>query len=114
MTQNDVNYVYVITRRDLSPEQQSVQCGHALIEATKSFEDPQNRHPHLVYCSVRNEQRLERACAHLDKHGIRYATFYEPDKNNELTAIATEHLIGKRRCPMRQFQIIKYKELSNV
>ena len=102
-------YVYCLVRRDLSHPQMIVQAGHSLIEATKTFEPPQE-HPHLIVCGIRNEQRLLRAAKNLEAAGIRFEIFREPDKNNENTALATETITGDRRAFFDQFQLLQ--ELS--
>ena len=114
MTQNDSTpYVYVIVRHDLSPEQIAVQSGHAIIEAQKLLDDPQGQtHPHLVFCSARNERKLRDACKYLDEQRIRYATFVETDLDNSMTALATVPLVGEERFSMRKFQTLKLKETN--
>lgn len=99
-------YVYCLVRQDLSPSQTVVQAGHSLIEATKNFEPPQDEHPHLVVCGIRNEARLLRAADALDKAGIRYSLFREPDQNNEATALATEPICGERRSFFQRFHLL--------
>ena len=103
---NSIYHVYVIVRRDLSFPQQCVQAIHASIEATKSF-PCESTHPHIVLCTVRNEQRLRSAIRKISKHGINFSVFSEPDINNELTAIATEPLQGDIRKVFKDFQLLQ-------
>ena len=100
-----IHHVYVIVRRDLSPPVQAVQGIHAAIEATKAFNQPD--HPYLVLCSVKNEQRLFCAMKKLQKNGIEFKPFFEPDLDNQLTAIATEPLQGDNRKILKEFQLLK-------
>lgn len=103
----DHAYTYAITRKDLSTAQQAVQAGHAAIEAARAFLKPDDEHPSLIICSVKGETQLANAANDIERQGIRIKRFYEPDRNNELTAFATEPLSGEARKPMRKFQLIK-------
>jgi hypothetical protein len=44
--------------------------------------------------------------AKLDSAGIRFCEFREPDKNNEITALATEPICGERRQFFSQFNLL--------
>ena len=88
-------YVYVVTRKDLSFSQQCVQSCHAAINAANKF--PSEVHPHLVLCSVSNENELYRLCNKIQRSEIRFTFFEEPDIGNSLTAIATEPIFGRDR-----------------
>ncbi len=89
------SHVYVIVRRDLSWPQRAVQACHGSIEATKAFLPDDSRHPSLVLCGVKNEQRLKRTAHDLNNAGISYREFREPDIGNQLTSIVTEPLCYK-------------------
>ena len=105
---DETKYLYAITRRDLPLITASVQTSHAIFEAAHSFYDPQVEHPHFVICAVRDEIRLLAAAQKLDRLGIRYKIWREPDMlGNPITAIATEALAGDRRYLMRDFQLLK-------
>ena len=103
----DHAYLYAVTRKDLSPPQQAVQAGHASIESARAFLKPDDDHPSLILCSMKNEAQLRRAADELERQGIRLKRFYEPDIGYQLTAFATEPLIGESRKAMRKFQLIK-------
>jgi hypothetical protein len=47
---------------------------------------------------------------YLKSHNIKFKEFREPDRNNELTAIATELLFDEKRIHMKKFQLLKFKE----
>jgi hypothetical protein len=49
---------------------------------------------------------LRQVRALLEREGIRHAPFFEPDRGNELTAIATEPVFGRRRAPFRRFRLL--------
>ena len=76
--------LYILVRNDLSKSQQAVQAGHALAEYLIKKPDTQWDNGTLVYLKVRNKQELLKWYSKLDCIGFR-----EPDKNNELTALAT-------------------------
>lgn len=63
-------------------------------------------HPHLVLCEVPDEKALAYEQARLEALGVRTVSFREPDRNNELTAIATEPLVGEARRPMRRYRLL--------
>jgi len=59
---------------------------------------------------------LLRAAEALDKAGIRYCLFCEPDKNHEFTAIATEQICGDERLFFNRFHLLNSSDegtLSN-
>jgi len=51
--------------------------------------------------------RLDIAARKLKSQGVRIIEWREPDRNNELTAIATEPLAGERRRCADKFQLIQ-------
>ena len=82
------NKMYVLVRRDLSSQQQAVQAGHALAEyLLKETQIPWDNGT-LIYLGVRDEQELEKWAYKLTMRGKTWRGFTEPDRNNELTAIA--------------------------
>lgn len=100
-------YVYVFVREDLSPPQQAVQSAHAVIEATKTFNlERLPDHPSVVILSAKNENRLNRVRKYLIDQGILHVQFFEPDMDNQLTAIATQPLFGSRREVLRKYQLL--------
>lgn len=79
-------------RGDLCPGQQAVQAAHALQEfnvlypnETKSWFDTSNT---LAFLRVDNERQLEVLVDEAGDLGVSVAAFREPDRDNELTAIA--------------------------
>lgn len=66
-----------------------MQAGHACLEAGHRF--PQPEAPcHLVLLGVPSKKELGTAVEWANLHGIRCATFYEPDDDLGLTAACTE------------------------
>ena len=94
--------LYLVTRKDLSPGQRAVQAAHALQEfaieypeTNRAWYDNSN---YLAILEVENEEALEALAG--EAHGNFFQTvwFYEPDMENQLTAIAIEPQGGKRLC----------------
>ena len=61
----------------------------------------------MVLCAVRDEAKLASWIDKLTRKDIRFITWTEPDRDNELTAIATEMLSGKQRRLLRDLQLMK-------
>jgi peptidyl-tRNA hydrolase len=84
----------VISRRDLRPGQQAVQAMHAAIDFcfqhTEEAREWQSQSNYLAVLSVADEPALFNLIEKLEKRGIRYTAFREPDLNNEVTAVAVE------------------------
>lgn len=111
MTQVENKYCYVIVRRDLSNSSQAVQAIHASIEATRhSLITAEQVHPHVVLCGVKNMTKLIGLSQKLDQAGVQYRAFFEPDLNNEITAIATEPISGDSRQLFKNIQCLKLGE----
>ena len=69
----------------------------------------------MVLCAVKNEDKLHKARDKLIREGVKVKSFYEPDRNNELTALCTETITGERRKIFRDFQLLRgeqYEELK--
>lgn len=84
--------LYILTRRDMSPGQQLAQAIH--VKDTFSFEHPETNRAwyeqsNFICClSVENEEEL---AAFVETAGIckiECSSFWELDRNGELTAIA--------------------------
>ena len=117
-------YSYFFTRQDISPEQQLVQTAHAalvmgvssmgLLPEKADFAWPYKKdfNPHETYFTcvgVRNEKALYAVMQILDKFGFRYEAFYEPDMNNEPTAIAVYPVSELMKGPLDAFNLLKMK-----
>lgn len=98
----DTPYTYLLIRTDLSTPRQLVQASHAAHLAGERF----GSHSHLIAMKIADEADLLRAAAHLDKHGINYTMFHEPDYNTGYTAICTEPLKGEQRRPLRRYSLL--------
>jgi hypothetical protein len=49
-----VQYLYILVRDDLAPEDTAAQAVHASIEATRGY---RGEHPHVVLCAVEDIER---------------------------------------------------------
>ena len=81
-----------MTRADLEPAQQAVQAAHALAEfwheypeAARAWHGTSNT---LALLSVPDEGSLAALIEPAQWRGIELAAFREPDRGNELTALA--------------------------
>ncbi|MCK5018085.1 MAG: hypothetical protein KAS32_13595 [Candidatus Peribacteraceae bacterium] len=80
--------LYTLVRKDLNPSQQAVQAGHAVAEYLLRGPSTEWDNGTLIYLGVENEFELERWKLKLDKRGITYLEFREPDIGNQITAIS--------------------------
>jgi hypothetical protein len=87
----------------LPAAQIAVQAIHAALEAARRFFPPGHPHPHLVLCRVSSERDLLSAADRLDRLGIQFTIFREPDCAGEATALATEPLDPDRRGPLARY-----------
>ena len=80
-----------VTRKDLSAGYQLVQSGHAIAEWIKHF--PQEfaewnkQSNYLISLSTDNEEKLKDLFKKLQYYGANVVAFYEPDIDNQMTAI---------------------------
>ena len=78
-----------------------------MIEATKAFNlERLSDHPSVIILSAKNENRLHRVRKYLIDNSIQHVHFYEPDMDDELTALATEPICGSKRDLLRKYQLL--------
>lgn len=82
--------LYVLVRKDLPKSQQAVQAGHVVAEYLLRGPSTLWGNGTLVYLGVRNELELEYWKNKIIRSGDKVVSFREPDRNNEITAIAAE------------------------
>jgi len=80
--------LYVLVRNDLSKSQQAVQAGHAVAEFLLSYKDTEWKNGILVYLKSPGDWDLYNNMERALKKGAPYIPFYEPDMNDEITAVA--------------------------
>lgn len=80
--------VYVLVRKDLERSSPAVQSGHALAEfcLNSKLSKEWNNHT-LIYLQVPDLEKLEEFEHKFKEKEIEVSTFFEPDLNNQLTAI---------------------------
>lgn len=81
-------YVYVLVRTDLSPAQQGVQACHAAMAATDAFGGLTDD-TRLALLAVDGPHDLQRWIERLDRKGLPFKAFWEPDRHTGWSALAT-------------------------
>jgi len=82
--------LYVIVRKDLSVSQRAVQAGHVVAQFCLDRPFSRWKNGTLIYLGIKNLQQLKKLMNQLSYNNINYIEFCEPDRNNEVTAIATD------------------------
>ena len=90
-----MKHLYVVTRRDMTAGYQGVQSQHALAEFAHVFMGTfirwKTRSNYLCWLSVKDEKELRTfARVAMVNKKLKVATFFEPDVDFEMTAIAIE------------------------
>jgi D-alanine-D-alanine ligase-like ATP-grasp enzyme len=98
--------MYIITRRNIGNAQKAVQSVHAAIEATRAFVKNGQEHPSVIILEVKSEEKLKKVMEELDGK-VNYVIFRESDRDNEITALATEPIYGETRKLFKRFQLIQ-------
>jgi hypothetical protein len=115
--------MYLITRQDLEPGQQLIQCSHSLTEFFILYPETVKNWYHssnyLVSLSVKTESELESLIQKAQSKNVKIAIFREPDLNNQITAIALEPSEATRKlCSNFPKALKEYssvgKEIQNV
>ena len=87
--------------------QQIVQSCHAVLEAGKSLLPSNYLHPHLVVIGIPDERQLFQCLDRMRRLNVPFRAFHEPDRQNELTAIATGPIVGEQRQIFRRFRCLE-------
>lgn len=86
--------LYLVTRRDLPLGQQAIQACHALREFTAQHPEVDLQwyltSNHLALLEVPDETALSLLAEKANREGIKFSLFREPDRGDELTAVAFE------------------------
>ena len=83
--------LYVLVRRDLSMSQQVVQSGHAVAEWALRGPKTKWKNGTLIVLGVSGKRQLEAWMRRLERLGVTFRTFREPDIGNQPTALAAVH-----------------------
>lgn len=97
----------MIVRNDLNYPQKCVQSCHAAMESAREFLKPGQEHPHLVVGIAKDEKKIKKLMKQLQEENICFKIFRESDMENQITALATEPLLGDRRNSLRKYQLLK-------
>jgi hypothetical protein len=88
--------LYVLTRNDLGLAYQAVQGAHAVAQFVLDYPDNEWKNGYLIFMAEEDEDELKYWRGNLqfdndmlsDEKKIPFSLFYEPDLDNQLTAIA--------------------------
>lgn len=99
-----VTYCYVLVRQDLSVEQQMVQAIHAAMAATANHGGLKTD-TRLAVLAIKNQEQLLEWAGRLERQGIAFSMFEEPDHGIGPSALATapgayETFKALRRLPL--------------
>ncbi|RTK96341.1 MAG: hypothetical protein EKK64_04385 [Neisseriaceae bacterium] len=89
----------------MPPSQIVVQAGHAVFESALRHSKTL-QHPHFVVLGFKNEQQLEKAYQQISSFDIKLYPFYEPDRDNEFTAFATESIFENKRHLFKKYNCL--------
>ena len=94
---------YTFIRQDMPLQHQLVQACHACYEAGRMKDTDEI--PYLICLGMKDGNELEAAERHLEKHGIRYHKFFEPDNDLGHTSISTEPLSFEQKKIFANFRL---------
>ena len=90
--EKEMKTLTVVVRDDLNPGLQAAQAVHAMREFTAKHPETDldwfQTSKNLALLQVPNEEELENVLDVLSRHGVEHVEWREPDRNNELTAVA--------------------------
>lgn len=90
---NQTKKLVTVTRKDLTPAQQSVQSTHVALDfiiANPAIAENWHSSNYLICLAVSNETDLKRLIEKCSMKDLEFSIFREPDLNNEITAICIE------------------------
>lgn len=107
-------YVYIFVRQDISPEYQAVQAAHVALRAGYSFKNMEMNNQRMAdlyftLVGVPNLDALTKVCE-ARKDAI---AFYEPDINDQLTAVAYRPVRAKDRGKLLTYKRLVFQPAIN-
>lgn len=123
---NQIKKLYTVTRRDLSAGQQLAQSLHSIsdysVKHPETFKEWNTTSNYIVALSTENEQSLKNIIGRLDKEGIEYTAFVEPDLNNEITSITISpedsewcsRYLSSLPLAMKEYDVLSNKQKETV
>src|SRR6478736_5754001 len=100
-------YVYIFLRQDMSVEQQIVQASHVPLALGQQLDD--TRELYFSVIGTPNLEGLDGIINHLVHEHVAYKTFFEPDMNNEYTAVATFPIKAYARGSLLKYRPLRFK-----
>lgn len=104
-------WLYIITRKDLSPSQIAVQSIHAAFELGR-HSSPNETHPSVVLMKVKNELELIGLKDYLNCVGLNFKEFVEPFYNNSITSISVEPITMEQRTIFKRLKLMRDSDFS--
>jgi hypothetical protein len=104
-------YLYIITRKDLTPCQITVQSIHVAYEVGR-YSCKKECHPSVVFLKANNENELNEIKDFLGMISLGFKEFVEPYYNNSLTAIALSPIEENQRDLLRQFKLFRNEDFK--
>jgi hypothetical protein len=98
-------YIYVVVRKDLSPEQQAVQACHAVSEAGSIW--PEGKGSTIILLGVKDREELELTYKCSRAYFGAYM-FREPDLFDSPTAFATWPLVEEERAWFKDLKTLRF------
>ena len=106
-------FLYVFTRKDLTPCQIAVQSIHVAYEVGR-HSCLKESHPSVVFLKAKNEEELNDIKDFLGLTSLKFKEFIEPYYNDSLTAIALAPIEDDQRDLLRRFKLFRNEDfISN-
>lgn len=107
-------YVYIFVRQDISPEYQAVQAAHATLKAGwhfKNFNMEEGRMNNLYFTLV-GVPDLSALQGLMAEHKIAIP-FYEPDLNDQMTAVVLHPVLARKRGELLKHKLLVFNPLNS-
>lgn len=105
-------YLYIFTRKDLTPSQIAVQSIHAAFEMGRIL-NREEEHPSVVLLRAKNEEELTLHLGYIKAMGFVTVEFIEPHYHNSLTSFAIEPINEEERSVLKRFKLMQNTDFSN-
>lgn len=99
---------YTFIRTDIEIHHQMTQACHSAIQAGAEFLNP-TQIPYLITLQIKDKDHLYKTAEFLDKNGIRYHMFFEPDNNMGHSSITTEPLTKEQSKLLSNYKLWRGK-----
>jgi hypothetical protein len=106
-------WLYVFTRKDLTPSQIAVQSIHSAFEMGRHFANDEE-HPSVVLIKLKNENELKKVKLFLSDRNLCFKEFIEPYYKNTITSICVEPITQDFREVFKKFQLMRDKDFRGV